>query len=244
MTMPPRFSAEHAVVLGAYLLAACSGGEPATEGDAERGWELFESGALSDSAANIYRCSTCHEAYPSGGARVYPGAPLAGVTERPSFWGGQENDLLRSLDACRNYFMYASGPLRAESAEARALYAFLSSLAPGSSEAVPFSVVVNIAPLPRGDAERGSPLFVNACGSCHGTLHEGQGALPRVPPLPDATLADHAEYTPFEQRLVFIEKVRHGGFLGYGGAMPPFSTEVLSDEQLSDILEALGVFGE
>ena len=45
-------------------------------------------------------------------------------------------------------------------------------------------------------------------------------------------------------RLVFIEKVRHGPFLGYGGTMPPFSMETLSDEGLADLLEALAVTGE
>jgi thiosulfate dehydrogenase len=43
---------------------------------------------------------------------------------------------------------------------------------------------------------------------------------------------------------VFIEKVRHGGFLGYGGDMPPYSLEVLPDATVSDLLEALGVLGQ
>jgi len=43
---------------------------------------------------------------------------------------------------------------------------------------------------------------------------------------------------------VFTEKIRHGLFLGYGGVMPPFSREVLSDQDVSDLLEALGVIAE
>jgi thiosulfate dehydrogenase len=110
---------------------------------------------------------------------------------------------------------------------------------------VPFTVVQTVGPLPRGDAERGAELFERACSGCHGALGDGAGALsPRVPVLPDATLADHADYTPADVRLVFVEKVRHGGFFGYGGVMPPFSLEVLSDAELSDVLEALGAFGE
>jgi thiosulfate dehydrogenase len=67
-----------------------------------------------------------------------------------------------------------------------------------------------------------------------------------VPILPDDTLAAHAPpaYSPRTQRLVFIEKTRHGGFLNYGGEMPPFSLETLPDTDLSDILEALGVTGQ
>jgi thiosulfate dehydrogenase len=38
---------------------------------------------------------------------------------------------------------------------------------------------------------------------------------------------------------VFVEKTRHGGFLGYGGTMPPFSLNVLSDEDLADLLTFL-----
>ena len=39
--------------------------------------------------------------------------------------------------------------------------------------------------------------------------------------------------------FVFLEKTRHGGFLGYGGDMPPFSEEVLPDSVLADIVQAL-----
>jgi thiosulfate dehydrogenase len=231
--------------LVASLALGCgTSGEP-PENAVARGRALFESGDLGDSGLNFYECSTCHEAEAGESGRILPGAALAGVTERPWFWGGQENDLLRALEACRTYFMYASEPLAPESGEGRALYAYLASLAPGNPEPVPFSVVQPIGPLPRGDAERGAALFASACANCHGTLNAGAGALSRrIPPLPAATLEDHAGYEPGELRLVFIEKVRHGGFLGYGGAMAPFSSEVLGDPELSDILEALGVLGE
>lgn len=229
---------------GASLCLGCSGSAEAPESAVERGRQLFETNALSDSGLNAYACKTCHEEHPSGGSRIYPGAPLAGATERPTFWGGQENDLLRSLDACRTYFMYATTPLAATSPEGSDLYAFLESLEPGDPEPVSFSVVQTVTPIPRGDATRGAELFTNACGACHGTMHDGVGALRLVPALPDATLLDHAGTEPDEMRLIFVEKVRHGGFLGYGGAMPPFSTEMLGDSELSDILEAMGITGE
>jgi thiosulfate dehydrogenase len=46
------------------------------------------------------------------------------------------------------------------------------------------------------------------------------------------------------QRLIFIEKIRHGRFLGYGGEMPPFSSELLSDADVADVLEYLSILGE
>jgi thiosulfate dehydrogenase len=100
-------------------------------------------------------------------------------------------------------------------------------------------------PLERGNAVNGALLYDRACGYCHGEISTGTGRLgERVPRLPEDGIAEHEGYTPRLLRLVFIEKVRHGKFFGYGGDMPPFSREVLSDAELSDILEALGLTGE
>jgi thiosulfate dehydrogenase len=211
---------------------------------AEYGQDLFTSKKLSTSGLNNYACSTCHLTVDIAGI-VLPGAAMAGVTRRPTFWGGAENDLLRSINACRSYFMVASDPLVADDADAQALYAFLKRLEPGNPEPVPFTVVRDIALIPRGDAEAGNRAYGSACGYCHGAMHTGSGRLSdRVPVLPEDTIDDHPGYTPRNLRLVFIEKVRHGLFLGYGGDMPPLSKETLGDEALADILEALGIYGE
>jgi len=141
--------------------------------------------------------------------------------------------------------MVASEPLAASDPDAVALYAYLASLQPLAPDAVPFTVVRDIEPLPRGDARGGQNVFNEACLYCHGLMHSGSGRLDeRVPTLPEDTLAEHSEFSARVQRLIFIEKTRHGLFLGYGGDMPPFSLEVLSDAQVSDLLEALGVLGE
>jgi len=232
-------------------LVACgssgSGAEETPQTPVEQGESLFASRKLSPSSINLFSCSTCHDAQPSGSTRIKPGAPLAGATLRPLFWGGQENDLLLSLDACRTIFMNARDPLAVDDPQADALYAYLESLEPGDPQPIPFSVVRDIADIPRGDAARGQQVFERACATCHGTMHEGVGRLGlRVPVLPEQTLEAHPAptYSPRVQRLVFIEKTRHGAFLGYGGYMPPFSTEVLPDAVLSDLLEGLGVLGE
>ncbi len=232
-----------AALAAASLVNACSAEPPSAS---EHGRELFESGALSPSRLNVYSCASCHDARPQGEASLLkPGAPLAGVTRRTSFWGGQESSLLRSVNACRAHFMVANLPLAAADPDAEALYAFLVSLEPGDATPVAFSVVRSIDALPRGDATRGEPLYTRACLYCHGLAHSGAGRLSaRVPILPEETIEEHADLSSRVQRLVFIEKIRHGGFLGYGGDMPPFSQETLHDQQVADVLEWLGVLGE
>lgn len=234
-------------LLAALGLELCVGCGPLSLED--QGAALAAStSALSPSAQNVYSCLTCHAETASGASvRLLTGAPLAGATLRTSFWGGQENDLLAAVNACRAAFMGAASPLGADTTEAQALYAYLLSLEPGDSASMPFTVRRTIVDLPRGTAEAGAQLYASACEGCHGAPHTGEGRLSDgVPILPEDSVADHLElgYSHRLIRLVFIEKVRHGPFLGYGGNMPPFSLETLNDEGLADILEALGVRGE
>lgn len=233
---------KHVVTWMATLYAACSS---TSESAIQRGQDLFHSRELSRSQLNLYSCATCHDAAARSNL-TKPGAGLAGATLRADYWGGQENDLLRAIDQCRAFFMLDTDPLDPRRDETRALYAFLESLEPGDDDSVPFTLVKLIDdPLPRGDAIAGARVYNDACASCHGALHTGVSRLGgQIPILPEDTIAEHAEFSARAQRLVFIEKLRHGGFLGYGGDMPPFSIEVLSNAQVSDLLEALGVLGE
>lgn len=204
----------------------------------DHGRALFSDPSASPSSLNVFSCATCHRSTnESSDTSVFTGAALAGVTERPSFWAGQENDLLRSINDCRFYFMEAQKPWTADDEEAKAMYAYLASLPPTTTAAVPFTVVASVADMPPGDAAAGAKVFVNACQSCHGAVHTGAGRLTeRAMKLPDDTLVDHATYTVEEQRVVFVAKTRHGTFFGYGGSMPPFSQEALSDADLSNLL--------
>lgn len=227
---------------GAIAAFACSA---KTEDPAERGQVLFSSTALSPSSLNAYSCASCHDTA-SGSVLRKPGANLAGVTLRPSYWGGQENDLLESINACRNYFMLANQPLQPTDADADALFAYLHSLEPGDSKPVPFELVKIIDdPLARGDADRGRQVYSTTCANCHGGAHTGMGRIStRVSILPEDTLVEHAQYSARVQRLIFIEKIRHGRFYGYGGEMPPFSLQVLPNGDVSDVLEFLGITGQ
>lgn len=224
--------------LAAPLVAACSG--TTLESATEHGRMLFEGRSLSGSSLNQFSCRTCHDAtQPAGDGARKPGAPLAGATLRPSFWGGQVGDLLQAVNDCRRHFMQAPEPLVASDPRAEALYAYLRSLEPGDAEAQPFTVVRSVRAVSAGSAD-GEQLYSAACSSCHGARETGAGRLSgRIPILPGDTVAAHPGYDAASLRLVFVEKTRHGGFLGYGGNMPPFSLEVLPDAELGAILDLL-----
>jgi len=210
----------------------------------EHGEALFSDEAASPSTLNAFSCATCHVAEPDPkDTRILSGAPLAGAVERPSFWGGQENDLLRSINACRYNFMEAQKPWTTEDEDARAMYAYLESLPKSDTGPQPFTVVGTVLDLMPGDAGVGGKVYVAACQSCHGAAHTALGRLTeRAPRLPEQAVLEHAEYSFDEQRLVFIEKIRHGPFYGYGGSMPPFSKEVLPDEELAGLLAYMGLY--
>lgn len=212
----------------------------------EHGEALFHDASIAKNSLNTYSCATCHETTPGEAARVsLTGAPLAGALKRPSYWGGQELELLPAINDCLYYFMLKTTPWTAEDEEARAGYAYLESLPSDGDvvKAAPFTVVYQLSDTPNGNPKAGEAVYNRACASCHGAAHTGVGRLvPRAPPLPEQTLAEHplAKYTMLERRLVFVEKIRHGGFAGYAGQMPPFSKEVLSDEDIGNLF---GFFG-
>ncbi|WP_437498797.1 c-type cytochrome [Sorangium sp. So ce1099] len=237
-----------AALAGAALVCGVCGcpGDPETKiVDAtavEHGAALFRDPSIAETSFNRYSCATCHEAVPGeAGDAMLPGAPLAGAVNRPHYWGGQEVDLLAAINHCLYYFMTKDLPWTADDEAARAMYAYLESL-PGdgeAAEAVPFTPVYALSQPPPGDPKNGELIHERACASCHGRARSGEGRLvTRAPALPDQTLDEHplGEYTEADRLLVFVEKVRHGGFVGYGGQMPPFSLEVLSDEEFGDLL--------
>jgi thiosulfate dehydrogenase len=235
----------------AVLAVGCSDESPESivkHGTAiDHGAALFVDPNLSGTSLNSYSCATCHENGAADMSTIRTGASLVGATKRASYWGGQELDLLRAVNACSYYFMLKSEPFAAKDEEVGALYAYLESISEGTegTAAVPFTVLVTIEDLPAGDATRGKDLYGRACAYCHGPTHTGKGRLVgRAPILPEQTLERHplGTYTADERRLVFVEKVRHGGFITYSGEMPPFSIEKLPDAELADILQYLDLY--
>jgi mono/diheme cytochrome c family protein len=221
----------------ALALSACtsSPSNDAPHGSAvDHGRALFADPKASPSVSNAFRCATCHRGEQATSA-ILPGAPLGGVVARKAFWGGQRLDLLESVNDCRAFFMDARTPWTADDEDARALYAYLAQLPPDSTSPVAFTLVPP-TDLPAGDVKRGAIAYDLACKACHGTLHEGAGRLATfIPALPDDVVRGHAALAPAELRRVFIGKVRLGAFRG-GGSMPPFSRELLSDEDLAGLV--------
>jgi thiosulfate dehydrogenase len=244
----PRPLARLGVLLGSLwattLFAAC-GDDATTETRTPemRGEALFRSKTLSPNAFNPFSCAQCH-AVSADDTRQTAGANLAGVTARPTFWGGTENDLLDSVNVCLRSFMSSADGLSREDPRAGDLYSYLSSLGetPGATTApAPFTVVVSVADLPNGDATRGAAVWGAVCQTCHGAPHTAVGQLDGISiVVPEETIEEH-EARGDDVRLIVIEKVRHGNFLGYSGRMPPFSLEKLSDQELSDVLSYLGL---
>jgi len=212
---------------------------------AERGAQLFADPRTSTYPFNVYACSTCHDSAARGDV-IRAGVPLAGAAVRPTYWGGSEIDLVRAVDHCLELFMLEDAPWTGDEDVAQSLYAYLEALpaAGADREAQTYTFVVDIANAPPGDAARGEAVYGRTCATCHGASHTGVSKLVDFAPvLPEEALDAHplGKYTPLQRRLVILEKIRHGGFLGYGGQMPPFSREELSDSDLGDLLAMFGI---
>ncbi len=222
------------LAVAALSLVACAPPTPV-----ERGAALFDDPGLSESSSNAMACSTCHVpgAIPAG--RIPVGGSLAGVTQRPSFFGGGELDLRAAINFCLRRFMRAPArePLRADDPRGRDLLSYLETL-DGPPDAVPFTLGDLADDLPPGDAARGAATWDAACRNCHGAPSTGADRLAAyVTLIPDATIEEHGD----EARIRTIEKVRNGQFYGAGGEMPPFSLERLSDAELADVLSFLAL---
>lgn len=229
----------------AALLAACPDPEVQVVEvtAAEHGKTLFSDPTISGAPQSRLSCADCHAASASERGHL-SGSSLAGATQRPLFWGGQESSLLRSINQCLYYFMSADAPWEGDEEEAIAIYAYLESLEPVGDPAAQSLTIGAVEEPGDGDPARGEAVYAGGCASCHGAKSTGEGRLiPNAPTLPEETLEAHPDpdYDDEERRLVFIEKIRHGGFYGYGGSMPPFSVEALSDQDLADLLTYLGV---
>jgi len=150
-------------------------------------------------------------------------------------------DFLDAINHCRTSFMGATDPWPRDDVQARAMFAYLTSLPGGVTDAIPFTVVQSVKVPPAGDPALGKSVYDRACLECHGERSTGNGKrAPRAPAIPEQTLAEHT-YVPVAQRgEVFVEKIRHGVFLGYSGTMPPFSLEAMSDGELGALFAYMG----
>lgn len=224
--------------LGGVFCAIMAGCQP--EAAVDVGSRLFSDPRLSRSEFNTASCATCHDdGTNESDERIVAGAPLVESVGRPHWWGGDVGTLKEAVDTCLVFFMREQ-PLEPHAPASRALYEYLRSISPTEATA-PMSVtlVETVTELPRGNAPRGARVYDAACASCHGAAFTGEGRKSPLASIVPNDSIDFAEQSGFSSALVVVEKVRHGGFFGIGGTMPPFSLEALSDEQLSDLLAFL-----
>jgi thiosulfate dehydrogenase len=226
----------------ASVLVSCG---PEHQSYAEYGARLARDATIADNRYNAFTCLTCHAEHASDAAtRIYPGAVLEGAAVRTAWWGGAALDLHTAVEYCFTHFM-GGPPLDPNSDTAQALNAWLMDLAAHAPTAdttpVPFTVPATATDLPIGDATRGEAIYARACQPCHAGLNATSGRLGTSSRIPQDTLTTHlATYGAACTRVTFVEKIRHGSFLGLAGVMPPFSMETLSNEQVSDVLAYLG----
>ncbi|MDB4969559.1 MAG: qcrC [Myxococcales bacterium] len=221
------------------VLAAGCGSRPALD----YGRALFDDASVSSAASNTFKCSTCHEvaAMPT---TLKAGYTLHDSAARPAFWGGSVPALYDATNQCITQFMRGKA-LAADDEKGRALFVYLQSESPdASAPLLPLTVVQNITNVKSGDATRGQATYQQACGTCHGQPHTGEGRLGTVVSIiPDESLQAHGTDPITGARPITIEKVRHGKFFNIGGNMPLFSVEALPDADLGDVLAYLEMFG-
>ena len=221
--------------------AACGDGAPVPA--VEFGAQIFSDPRLADNPDNAYSCATCHDATGAPDpARIYPGYTLYDSAFRASWWGGYEPELLKAVNFCYESFMGAPAPLQADDPKAKALYEYLASISPTRpAPARPLTWQKYVLSFPPSDAARGEEVYAGACASCHGALGTGEGRLSMdIPKLPDVIDVVAKKFPNSAPSVLVIEKVRHGQFWGVGGTSPPFSREVMIDEDLAALLAYLG----
>ncbi len=219
------------------VLFGCGGTQ--TVPAATLGERQFSNSSLSTSPFNAASCSTCHQVAKSPLARNDPGYNLYNVVHRPALWGGYETRLIDAINYCMTEFM-GGRALSPDEDSARELYEYLAANSPDApSPLLPLTVVKNVTALTNlpGDKTHGKDVYDRSCRRCHGDPHTGNGRLStKVSIIPEDTLA----VFPTIARQVAVEKVRHGKFFNIGGIMPLYSIEVLSDQEIADILDYVG----
>lgn len=219
-------------------------GCPAEEVPAvERGRELMFDSDVSPSGLNHFACATCHVVDSTPARLRYAGYSLLGVAKRRTFYGGAEDRLLDAVNFCIVQYMRGVA-LTETDPDGRAIYEYLLSISPGDPvDGIPWTLVHSIPELEGGgDAANGKRVYDAMCLECHGALHSGKGRRePKATILPDEAMEIYRTMFPgVKPRTIVTEKLRHGGFFGIGGQMPPNGAEVLSDAEILDLFAYIG----
>jgi thiosulfate dehydrogenase len=233
-----------ALALAAVMAAACGGGDAKPVQAVDFGAQIFADPRLSENPGNPYACATCHEATATPDpTRMFPGHSLYNSAFRASWWGGFETEYLHAVNFCYVNFMHGPAGLQPDDPKAKALYEYLVSISPGGpTPAKPLTFTNYIQSIAPGDPARGGQVYAAACAGCHGELDTGKGRLsPDIPALPAAIDETAKKITSATPAVLVIEKVRHGQFWGVGGSSPPFSLDMMSDDDLGALVAYLGI---
>jgi thiosulfate dehydrogenase len=203
------------------------------------GAALVANPRLSDSNFNAVACTTCHrDADDDNAPRI--ASSFDGMARRPTYWNGEVERLIDAVNFCATRFMRSSD-VDSTDPKWRAVYEYLLSRSPATLPSTPVDAtfVENVTTINTGSARAGEAVWNTTCAGCHGDKVTGRGRLDESMSLVPQASIEYGEENGFPPSLVLIEKVRHGGFFGVGGVMPPFSVEALSDEDLGALLSYL-----
>ena len=184
---------------------------------------------------SFFSCSTCHALEePAEDGLRRPGHPLGSAPRRPSFKNGRLDTLLEASNVCLTEWMHALEPWFEESPEWIGFSTFLESIAPDEpAPAIVYSIVAPPEDLAGGDADQGRIVFNETCRVCHGIDATGTDLGPLLKNTGiDAAYIARRVRTSGPTRSPF-----YGGLTG--GAMPFWSAERLSDDELRDIIAFL-----
>ena len=243
VTFATALSAVSLAWLGCFA-SACGTTTTDHESAVQRGQkDLDDPHAFSTSKFAYFACTKCHSTQgtpPSD--RIYPGGTLEGAASRPAFWAGRFDSLHDAVNECVTHFQRGDA-IKVDAASVVDLSAYLVSIGgTGQTASVPFTVTKVTKDLPPGDAGRGAVIWSRSCKNCHGDAHTGDGKIGNASRVPEDTQTFHGSDGPVVVREVVIEKIRTGSFLDFAGQMPPFSQELLTDGDVSDVVSYLGLY--
>lgn len=228
---------------GALLVAlVASFGLACTRTGAEAGEDRFnDPRGFSESGLNKMACATCHETDPQPDPEVVrTGYSLYGTAARSSWWGGRSATLFDAANTCIEFFMFGD-PLDPESDAGKQLYEYLLSITPDDapSDPLPLTIVEQpVVPELAGDATRGAEVYRSHCRNCHGDTHTGASGFSHfILPEDMATYDDVLPGVPKD--AILVEVIRHGRFFNVGGQMPFYAVELMSEQQIADLLAFL-----
>jgi len=210
--------------LGVPILPACAG---EVEDPVARGEAIYLDGLP---RTNAFTCASCHaieEPATDGLRRV--GHPIGDAAARSTFKNMQLDELRDAANSCVTEWMRGDA-LAADDPLWTDLEAFLRSSAPESAPDLVYTITPPPLALDGGDITRGAEIFSHTCAACHG---EGAVGTNLAPPLIETD--QPVDYIAERVRLSGSKSSEiYGGLIG--GAMPFWSAERLSDEELLDII--------